>query len=66
MHATLSFNGLLAGYPELFDDLQVPISIHALLAESDFLMTAGDVTAPSISIHALLAESDRGMQSAVI
>ena len=40
MHATLSFNGLLAGYPTLFDDLRVPasvskISIHALLAESD-------------------------------
>lgn len=27
MHATLSFNGLLAGYPELFDDLQVPDSV---------------------------------------
>lgn len=27
MHATLSFNGLLAGYPELFDDLQVPASV---------------------------------------
>lgn len=24
MHATLSFNGLLEGYPELFDDLKVP------------------------------------------
>lgn len=24
MHATLSFNGLLAGYPTLFDDLKVP------------------------------------------
>ena len=27
MHATLSFNGLLAGYPELFDDLKVPNSV---------------------------------------
>lgn len=27
MHATLSFNGLLAGYPELFDDLQVPVGV---------------------------------------
>nr|DAP32706.1 MAG TPA: hypothetical protein [Caudoviricetes sp.] len=27
MHATLSFNGLLAGYPELFNDLKVPDSV---------------------------------------
>lgn len=27
MHATLSFNGLLAGYPELFEDLKVPDSV---------------------------------------
>ena len=27
MHATLSFNGLLAGYPELFEDLKVPNSV---------------------------------------
>ncbi len=27
MHATLSFNGLLAGYPELFDDLKIPDSV---------------------------------------
>lgn len=27
MHATLSFNGLLAGYPPLFDDLKVPDSV---------------------------------------
>lgn len=27
MRATLSFNGLLAGYPELFDDLKVPDSV---------------------------------------
>lgn len=27
MRATLSFNGLLAGYPTLFDDLQVPASV---------------------------------------
>lgn len=27
MHATISFNGLLAGYPTLFDDLQVPASV---------------------------------------
>lgn len=27
MHATLSFNGLLAGYPELFNDLKVPNSV---------------------------------------
>lgn len=27
MHATLSFNGLLAGYPALFDDLKVPAGV---------------------------------------
>lgn len=27
MHATLSFNGLLARYPKLFDDLKVPDSV---------------------------------------
>lgn len=27
MHATISFNGLLAGYPALFDDLKVPESV---------------------------------------
>lgn len=27
MRSTLSFNGLLAGYPELFDDLKVPGSV---------------------------------------
>ena len=27
MNATLSFNGLLMGYPELFDDLKVPDSV---------------------------------------
>lgn len=27
MHATLSFNGLLTVYPELFDDLKVPSSV---------------------------------------
>lgn len=27
MNATLSFNGLLVGYPELFDDLKVPNSV---------------------------------------
>lgn len=27
MTATLSFNGLLTGYPELFDDLKVPDSV---------------------------------------
>lgn len=27
MNATLSFNGLLAGYPELFEDLKVPDSV---------------------------------------
>ena len=44
----LSFNGLLAGYP---------ISIHALLAESD--TTANEALQKvKISIHALLAESD--------
>ena len=45
---TLSFNGLLAGYP---------ISIHALLAESDRRVLKCDNRA-IISIHALLAESD--------
>ena len=27
MHSTLSFNGLLTAYPELFDELKVPISV---------------------------------------
>lgn len=27
MHAALSFNGLLSGYPELFDDLKVPDTV---------------------------------------
>lgn len=27
MHSTLSFNGLLVGYPELFEDLKVPDSV---------------------------------------
>lgn len=27
MHASLNFNGLLVGYPELFDDLKVPDSV---------------------------------------
>lgn len=27
MHATLSFNGLLVGYPSLFDDLKVPDNV---------------------------------------
>lgn len=27
MHSTLSFNGLLKGYPELFDELKVPNSV---------------------------------------
>lgn len=27
MHSTLSFNGLLAGYPDLFEDLKVPNSV---------------------------------------
>lgn len=27
MHSTLSFNGLMAGYPELFDELKVPNSV---------------------------------------
>ena len=34
------------------------ISIHALLAESDYLTQAQYDNAKSISIHALLAESD--------
>ena len=34
------------------------ISIHALLAESDYYMQ-WDITDVVISIHALLAESDR-------
>ena len=36
----------------------VPISIHALLAESDFPISAHRFDG-GISIHALLAESDR-------
>ena len=34
------------------------ISIHALLAESDFCKVAGNAFGRGISIHALLAESD--------
>ena len=34
------------------------ISIHALLAESDNVDSAGAAVVPYISIHALLAESD--------
>ena len=37
---------------------QSPISIHALLAESDAPLADGAQAAAAISIHALLAESD--------
>ena len=37
-----------------------PISIHALLAESDYDPDSGGDPVSIISIHALLAESDRG------
>ena len=36
----------------------MPISIHALLAESDFNRHIINTTVITISIHALLAESD--------
>ena len=36
----------------------MPISIHALLAESDQATNGLADTPPKISIHALLAESD--------
>ena len=39
------------------------ISIHALLAESDYDNTIFDELVLPISIHALLAESDNGIQS---
>ena len=42
-----------------------PISIHALLAESDRVPLA-ESTAESISIHALLAESDFGLCKGVL
>ena len=35
-----------------------PISIHALLAESDLKLVKADTSEHLISIHALLAESD--------
>ena len=38
----------------------VLISIHALLAESDFVGVAKGADTGDISIHALLAESDNG------
>ena len=37
------------------------ISIHALLAESDTLVTTHVTISAPISIHALLAESDGGI-----
>ena len=37
---------------------RIGISIHALLAESDFPLNVRSVSAVQISIHALLAESD--------
>ena len=40
------------------DRVQVCISIHALLAESDFHLYASSGVDFAISIHALLAESD--------
>ena len=36
----------------------LPISIHALLAESDWRIPQDQLSADGISIHALLAESD--------
>ncbi len=43
--------------------LHTPISIHALLAESDFIFKCSSILL-LISIHALLAESDvRHMQN---
>ena len=45
----------------LFDFPIVPaISIHALLAESDWWLRCWQLAAQDISIHALLAESDNG------
>ena len=38
--------------------LHTPISIHALLAESDGYIALDTMAMPDISIHALLAESD--------
>ena len=38
--------------------VQIDISIHALLAESDPTANTGSTTSDAISIHALLAESD--------
>ena len=43
--------------------LEVDISIHALLAESDGSVPSASGGAASISIHALLAESDFGLQN---
>ena len=37
----------------------IQISIHALLAESDYYQDKFSVLAAKISIHALLAESDK-------
>ena len=39
-------------------NIDVTISIHALLAESDLILPPVDTSSVNISIHALLAESD--------
>ena len=45
--------------------LIIDISIHALLAESDYLGAGKSCNVRRISIHALLAESDHGLYSLV-
>ena len=44
---------------------KVKISIHALLAESDFNLHVMNPTIITISIHALLAESDYEIRNAL-
>ena len=48
------------------EDEEPVISIHALLAESDYTVAGQPETGDPISIHALLAESDAGICPPVI
>ena len=47
------------------DDEMIFISIHALLAESDYRVMCYIYNTTNISIHALLAESDRVIKAGV-
>ena len=58
--STLSLRRATKDIPEL--DTLANISIHALLAESDYMCLIISTTILIISIHALLAESDRELR----